>query len=83
VLTTVKREQLARENKTLGDARGQQMSPADSRQVRARRIAVLFDARLWDDGILDPGHTRNMLALALSAQLQRALPRPKFGVFRM
>ena len=40
-------------------------------------------ARLWDDGILDPGQTRNALALALSASFNAPVPQPKFGVFRM
>ena len=40
-------------------------------------------ARLWDDGILDPRHTRATLALALSATYNAPIPTPRFGVFRM
>ena len=41
-------------------------------------------ARLWDDGVIDPAHTRRVLALALSASLNAPIPEsPKFGVFRM
>ena len=41
-------------------------------------------ARLWDDGIIDPAQTRDVVALALEAALQAPLPeRPSFGVFRM
>ena len=41
-------------------------------------------ARLWDDGIIDPVQTRDVLGLALSATLNAAIPeRPRFGVFRM
>jgi 3-methylcrotonyl-CoA carboxylase beta subunit len=40
-------------------------------------------ARLWDDGILDPGQTRVSLALALSACLNKPIPETRFGVFRM
>jgi 3-methylcrotonyl-CoA carboxylase beta subunit len=41
-------------------------------------------ARLWDDGIIDPGQTRDVLGLALSATLNAPLPpQPRFGVFRM
>src|SRR5690554_2971574 len=40
-------------------------------------------ARLWDDGIIDPARTRDVLALALSASLN-APPEPTdFGIFRM
>ena len=40
-------------------------------------------ARLWDDGIIDPAETRNVLALALSAALNAPVPEMGFGVFRM
>jgi 3-methylcrotonyl-CoA carboxylase beta subunit len=41
-------------------------------------------ARLWDDGIIDPAQTREVLGLALSAALNPPIPRhPRFGVFRM
>ena len=41
-------------------------------------------ARLWDDGIIDPAQTREVLGLALSAALNAPIPRhPRFGVFRM
>jgi propionyl-CoA carboxylase len=40
-------------------------------------------ARLWDDGIIDPADTRNVLALGLAAA-RYAPPQPtRFGVFRM
>jgi acetyl-CoA carboxylase carboxyltransferase component len=40
-------------------------------------------ARLWDDGILDPIHTRTALTLGLAAALASPTPPTKFGVFRM
>jgi 3-methylcrotonyl-CoA carboxylase beta subunit len=40
-------------------------------------------ARLWDDGIIDPAQTRDVLALGLSAALNAPVPESKFGVFRM
>ncbi len=41
-------------------------------------------ARLWDDGIIDPAQTRDVLGLALSATLNAPIPeRAQFGVFRM
>ncbi|MGD9664836.1 MAG: carboxyl transferase domain-containing protein, partial [Novosphingobium sp.] len=41
-------------------------------------------ARLWDDGIIDPAQTRDVLGLAFSACLQAPIPEaPRFGVFRM
>src|SRR4051812_30870894 len=83
VLTTVKRDQLARQ--------GQTLSPADEAAIR-QPILDKYDregspyystARLWDDGVLDPVETRRALALGLSAAANAPVPRAKFGVFRM
>ena len=41
-------------------------------------------ARLWDDGVIDPIQTRDVLGLAFSATLNAPIPeRPHFGLFRM
>jgi 3-methylcrotonyl-CoA carboxylase beta subunit len=41
-------------------------------------------ARLWDDGVIDPAQTRDVLGLAISASLNAPIPhQPRFGVFRM
>ncbi|HTC51974.1 MAG TPA: carboxyl transferase domain-containing protein [Steroidobacteraceae bacterium] len=41
-------------------------------------------ARLWDDGIIDPLQTRDVLGLAFAATLNAPLPEhPRFGLFRM
>jgi 3-methylcrotonyl-CoA carboxylase beta subunit len=40
-------------------------------------------ARLWDDGVIDPAETRDVLSLGLQAALNAPIPRSTFGVFRM
>ncbi|MFM5918243.1 MAG: carboxyl transferase domain-containing protein [Novosphingobium sp.] len=41
-------------------------------------------ARLWDDGVIDPAQTRDVLGLALATTLEAPISeRPAFGVFRM
>ncbi len=40
-------------------------------------------ARLWDDGVIDPAKTRDVLALALEASKNAPINETKFGVFRM
>ncbi len=41
-------------------------------------------ARLWDDGIIEPARTRDVLGLAFSATLNAPIPdRAQFGIFRM
>ena len=56
--------------------------------IRARYEAegnpYFATARLWDDGIIDPAQTRDVVGLALSASLNAPIPeRAQFGVFRM
>jgi 3-methylcrotonyl-CoA carboxylase beta subunit len=40
-------------------------------------------ARLWDDGVIDPAQTRDVLAIAISASLNAPIEETRFGVFRM
>jgi len=53
--------------------------------ARAQGDAYYSTANLWDDGILDPVDTRNVLGLAISAALNAPLrdDRVGFGIFRM
>ncbi len=40
-------------------------------------------ARLWDDGIIDPAQTRDVLGLSISASLNAPIEDSEFGIFRM
>ncbi|ARS68694.1 carboxyl transferase domain-containing protein [Sinorhizobium meliloti] len=40
-------------------------------------------ARLWDDGVIDPRKSRDVLALSLSAALNAPIEETRFGLFRM
>jgi len=40
-------------------------------------------ARLWDDGVIDPAQTRDVLAIAIAASLNAPIQETRFGVFRM
>ena len=76
-------EQLERKGKT--------MTPAEIDALKAPTLAkyeeegspYFSSARLWDDGVIPPSETRNVLALGLSAALNAPIPEAKFGVFRM
>jgi len=83
VLATVKREQLARENKTLSPEEEEQIRQPILDKYELEGSPYYSTARLWDDGIVDPAQTRNTLALALSASFNAPVRRPTFGVFRM
>ncbi|MFI1676976.1 MULTISPECIES: carboxyl transferase domain-containing protein [unclassified Streptomyces] len=83
VLATVKRDQL--------EARGEQWSAEDEEtfkdpiraQYEEQGNAYYATARLWDDGVIDPMETRQVLGLALTACAGAPLGEPGFGVFRM
>jgi 3-methylcrotonyl-CoA carboxylase beta subunit len=83
VLTTVKRDQLAREGKTLGSDGEEAIRRPILEKYELEGSPYYSTARLWDDGILDPAKTREVLALGISASFNAPIPSAKFGVFRM
>ena len=83
VLSTVKSDQLAREGQTLSEAEDAAIRQPILDKYEHEGSPYYSTARLWDDGILDPAETRQMLALGLSAAFNAPIPPPKFGVFRM
>jgi 3-methylcrotonyl-CoA carboxylase beta subunit len=82
-LLTVKLQQL--------EARGETMAAADREafmapileKYEAEGNPYYATARLWDDGILDPCETRDVLGLAIAAALNAPIPTTRYGVFRM
>ena len=83
VLTTVKREQMAREGQAITKDEEAAIKQPILEKYDSEGSPYYSTARLWDDGILDPAQTRNALALGLSAAFNAPIPPPKFGVFRM
>jgi 3-methylcrotonyl-CoA carboxylase beta subunit/propionyl-CoA carboxylase len=84
VLLTVKQDQLQREGKSL----------LTEQEVEAFKKPILdkyenegnpyhSTARLWDDGVIDPVDTRQILGLALPIVLNAPEKEGNFGVFRM
>jgi len=83
VLTTVKREQLAREGRSLTAEEEQAIRAPIIEKYEREGSPYYSTARLWDDGILDPAETRTAIVQAMSAGVNAPIPPPKFGVFRM
>jgi len=83
VLTTIKRDQLAREGATLSVEDEHAIRTPILEKYEHEGSPYYSTARLWDDGILDPVDTRQALALGLSAAFNAPIPEPKFGIFRM
>jgi acetyl-CoA carboxylase carboxyltransferase component len=83
VLTTVKRDQLARESRELTTADEAAIRDPILEKYEREGSPYYSTARLWDDGILDPAETRTALALGLSSAFNAPIPQARFGVFRM
>jgi acetyl-CoA carboxylase carboxyltransferase component len=83
VLTTVKRDQLARAGKPFPPEEEAAIRDPILQKYDTEGSPYYSTARLWDDGILDPAETRSALALGLSAAFNAPIPPARFGVFRM
>jgi 3-methylcrotonyl-CoA carboxylase beta subunit/propionyl-CoA carboxylase len=83
VLTTVKRDQLTRQGKPFTDEEEAAIRQPILDKYEHEGSPYYSTARLWDDGVIEPAQTRQMLALGLSAAFNAPIPPPKFGVFRM
>jgi acetyl-CoA carboxylase carboxyltransferase component len=82
-LLTVKQAQLAARDETLGPAQEDALLGPIRAKYEDEGSPYYATARLWDDGILDPIETRDVLGLGLAAALHAPLPETTYGVFRM
>jgi acetyl-CoA carboxylase carboxyltransferase component len=83
VLITVKEEQLRSKGKVLSPAEREEMRSTILSKYEEEGSAYYSTARLWDDGIIDPVDTRKILAMGISASLNKKWEDTKYGVFRM
>jgi 3-methylcrotonyl-CoA carboxylase beta subunit len=84
VLATIKRDAMEARNEVwTADEEAAFKAPVRAR-YEAEGDPYYATARLWDDGIIDPAQTRDILGLAFAATLNKPIPsRPQFGLFRM
>ena len=83
VLVQVKCEQAARSGQTFSAEQQAGLKQPILDQYERQGHPYYSSARLWDDGVIDPAQTREILALALSAALNAAIEPTRFGLFRM
>jgi 3-methylcrotonyl-CoA carboxylase beta subunit len=83
VLTTVKRDQLARAGKELSAEEERSIADPVLAKYETEGSPYYSTARLWDDGVIDPADTRTHLGLGLSIAYNAPIEEPRFGVFRM
>jgi 3-methylcrotonyl-CoA carboxylase beta subunit len=83
VLLTVKLDQMAAKNQTMTIEEQAEFKKPTLEKFEAESSAYYSTARLWDDGIIDPVDTRRVLALGISASLNKDWGSKSQGVFRM
>ncbi len=84
VLLTVKQGQRVREGKPLlGAEEANAFKAPILEKYETEGNPYYSTARLWDDGVIDPADTREVLGLALSVTLNAPREEKGFGVFRM
>lgn len=83
VLTQVKEAQLSKTKQSWDPKEKKQFSEGIVQQYDQQGHPYYSSARLWDDGIIDPVQTRQVLALSLSLSFNAPLESTQFGVFRI
>lgn len=83
VLATVKRASIERGGGTWSAAEETEFKRPTIEMFEEQSHPLYASARLWDDGIIDPRKTRDVLALSLFAALNAPIEETRFGVFRM
>jgi 3-methylcrotonyl-CoA carboxylase beta subunit len=83
VLATVKRDAMERAGQGWSEAEEAEFKRPTEEMFERQSHPLYASARLWDDGVIDPRHTRDVLSLSLRAALNAPINETRFGVFRM
>lgn len=83
VLLTVKMDQLAEKNQKMSQEEQNKFKAPILEKYDKESSAYYSTARLWDDGIIDPIQTRQVLALGIRSSLHHKWKNISRGVFRM
>jgi 3-methylcrotonyl-CoA carboxylase beta subunit len=83
VLATVRRDGIERKGGTWSAEDEAEFKRPTIEMFERQSHPLYASARLWDDGIVDPRKSRDVLSLSLSAALCAPIEPTRFGVFRM
>jgi 3-methylcrotonyl-CoA carboxylase beta subunit len=83
VLATVKRDGIEGKGGTWTAEQEEAFKQPIRDQYEHQGHPYYASARLWDDGVIDPAQTRDVLGLGLSATMNAPIEDTRFGVFRM
>ena len=83
VLATVRRDNIEAKGGAWSRDEEESFKSPIRAQYEAQGHPYYASARLWDDGVIDPVETRQVVALSLAAALNAPIPEQRFGLFRM
>jgi acetyl-CoA carboxylase carboxyltransferase component len=83
VMVTVKKDQLARENKELTNSQVEEIAAPIRQKYEKEGHPYYASARLWDDGVIDISNTRAVIASSLAVTLNTPIEETNTGIFRM
>ncbi|SOH92977.1 3-methylcrotonyl-CoA carboxylase beta subunit [Monaibacterium marinum] len=83
VLATVRRDGIERKGGTWSAEEEAEFKRPTVEMFAEQSHPLYASARLWDDGVIPPEKTRDVLALSLRACLNAPIEETRFGVFRM
>ena len=82
-LTQIKLASLKKQGKTLTDEEAQAIRDDIAHDYEHKSSAYYSTSEGWDDGIIDPADTRNVLGMAISAALNKDWEDSSHGVLRI
>ncbi|HHU59172.1 MAG TPA: methylcrotonoyl-CoA carboxylase [Bacteroidales bacterium] len=83
VLITLKKDQAAAKKEEVAPEVLQQIEQSIFEKYENEGSPWYSTSRLWDDGVIDPLQTRDVLGLALETALNAPFKKPHYGIFRM
>ena len=83
VLLSVRSDQAARRGNTLTEQEKEDLQRPIIDKYEEEGSPYYSTARLWDDGIIDPKDTRDVVGLGIAASMNVPIPESRWGVFRM
>lgn len=83
VMTQIQGDALAKRGTPWNEADQQSYNKQLKEKYDQESHAYYGSARLWDDGVIDPAQTRDILGLGLSVALNAPQKATHFGIFRM
>ena len=83
VLLSVRSDQAARQGNSLTEQEKEDLQRPIIDKYEEEGSPYYSTARLWDDGIIDPKDTRDVLGLGIAASMNVPIPESRWGVFRM